>query len=87
MWCGQNSIGIVTLINAARKMGVTAVPLNYRLAPDEAAYVTDHSDAFLVYIDVEQAPMFDRSGVSFPTVEQILVFDGPPPTGCSRPTS
>ena len=41
------------MINAARKVGVTAVPLNYRLAPDEAAYVTDHCDATLVYVDAE----------------------------------
>jgi fatty-acyl-CoA synthase/long-chain acyl-CoA synthetase len=81
VWCGQNSIGIVTLINAARKVGVTAVPLNYRLAPDEAAYVTDHSDAFLVYTDVEQAPMFASIRGELPSVEQILVFDGPPLDG------
>src|SRR6476661_7636447 len=24
VWCGQNSIGIVTMVNAARKLGVTA---------------------------------------------------------------
>src|SRR5262249_36893819 len=47
VWCGRNSIGAVTLMAAARKLGVVAVPLNYRLAPDEAAYVTDHSDAEL----------------------------------------
>src|SRR5687768_8308931 len=45
VWCGQNSPGLVTVINAARKLGVTAVPLNYRLSDEEAAYVTDHSDA------------------------------------------
>ena len=81
VWCGQNSIGVVTLVNAARKVGVTAVPLNYRLAPDEAAYVTDHSDAFLVYTDVEQAPMFASIRGELPSVEQILVFDGPAPDG------
>jgi acyl-CoA synthetase (AMP-forming)/AMP-acid ligase II len=81
VWCGQNSIGIVTLVNAARKVGVTAVPLNYRLAPDEAAYVTDHSDAFLVYTDVEQAPMFASIRGDLPSVEQLLVFDGAPLEG------
>jgi acyl-CoA synthetase (AMP-forming)/AMP-acid ligase II len=77
VWCGQNSIGVVTLVNAARKVGVTAVPLNYRLAADEAAYVTDHSDAVLVYTDAEQAPMFASIRGDLPSVEQILVFDGP----------
>src|SRR5436190_19465740 len=48
VWCGQNSLGIATLVVAARKVGVTAVPLNYRLSDEEAAYVTDHSDAAIV---------------------------------------
>ncbi|MGD9997926.1 MAG: AMP-binding protein, partial [Ilumatobacteraceae bacterium] len=60
VWCGQNSVGVVLMINAARKLGITAVPLNYRLSDEEAAYVTDHSDAGVVYVDAEFAPMFER---------------------------
>ena len=60
VWCGQNSTGIVTMVNAARKIGATAVPLNYRLSDEEAAYVVDHSDATTVYVDAEFAPMFER---------------------------
>jgi acyl-CoA synthetase (AMP-forming)/AMP-acid ligase II len=76
VWCGQNSIGLVLMINAARKLGVTAVPLNYRLSDEEATYVTDHSDANIVYVDVEFAPMFQRIRGQLPKVEHILVFDG-----------
>ena len=79
VWCGQNSIGLVTMINAARKLGVTAVPLNYRLSDEEAAYVTDHCDASIVYVDAEFAPMFERIRADIPKVRQILVFDGPVP--------
>jgi len=32
VWCGQNSLGVVVMISAARKLGITAVPLNYRLS-------------------------------------------------------
>ena len=60
VWCGQNSIGIANLVVAARKVGATAVPLNYRLSDEEAAYVTDHSDATIVYVDTEYAPLFER---------------------------
>ena len=49
------------LVNAARKIGATAVPLNYRLSDEEAAYVTDHSDAVVVYVDAELAPLFAAS--------------------------
>jgi fatty-acyl-CoA synthase/long-chain acyl-CoA synthetase len=75
VWCGQNSIGLVLMINAARKLGVTAVPLNYRLSDDEAAYVTDHSDADIVYVDAEFAPMFERIRSRLPKVRHHLVFD------------
>ena len=75
VWCGQNSIGVVTVVNAARKLGVTAVPLNYRLSDEEAAYVTDHSDAAFVYVDAEFAPMFERIRSEIPQVEHVLVYD------------
>ncbi|MGE0140478.1 MAG: class I adenylate-forming enzyme family protein [Ilumatobacteraceae bacterium] len=83
VWCGQNSVGVVLMINAARKLGITAVPLNYRLSDEEAAYVTDHSDAGVVYVDAEFAPMFERIRGELPKVEHYLVFDsgGDVPTG------
>ena len=81
VWCGQNSIGLVLMINAARKLGVTAVPLNYRLSDEEAAYVTDHCDATVVYVDAEFAPMFLRIRAELPKVQQYLVFDGEVPEG------
>jgi acyl-CoA synthetase (AMP-forming)/AMP-acid ligase II len=81
VWCGQNSIGIVTAINACRKIGVTAVPLNYRLSADEAAYVTDHSDAVIAYVDAEFAALFAEIRDRIPNVEHVLVFDGSPLEG------
>jgi acyl-CoA synthetase (AMP-forming)/AMP-acid ligase II len=80
-WCGQNSEGVVTLVHAARKIGATAVPVNYRFSDDEAAYVTDHSDAAVVYVDAELAPMFARIREQIPKVRTILVYDGPTPPG------
>ncbi len=79
VWCGQNSGGVVTIINAARKVGSTAVPLNYRLSDEEAAYVVDHSDASTVYVDAEFAPLFERIRADIPKVRDIFVFDGDGP--------
>jgi fatty-acyl-CoA synthase/long-chain acyl-CoA synthetase len=81
VWCGQNSPGLVVMINAARKLGVTAVPLNYRLSDEEATYVADHCDATIVYVDAESAPMFERIRRNLPKVQHYLVFDGPVPDG------
>ena len=72
-WCGagRTRIGLVLMINAARKLGVTAVPLNYRLSDEEAAYVTDHCDATIVYVDAEFAPMFERIRGELPKVRAL----------------
>jgi acyl-CoA synthetase (AMP-forming)/AMP-acid ligase II len=80
VWCGQNSIGVVSLMSAARKVGATAVPLNYRLSDDEAAYVIDHCDAEIVYVDADFAPMLERVRGSIPKIREVLVFDGAPPS-------
>ena len=76
VWCGQNSPALVFLIHAARKAGLTAVPINYRLTPDEAAYVVDNSDAALAYVDAEFAPLFDRILEQTPKLRARWVFDG-----------
>ncbi len=81
VWCGQNSIGLVLAVHACRKIGTTAVPLNYRLSDEEAAYVTDHCDADIVYVDAEFAPMFERIRAEIPKVRHVVVFDGTAPTG------
>lgn len=85
VWCGQNSVGVVEVINAARKIGAVAVPLNYRLSDDEAAYVTDHSDTRVVYVDAEFAPLFERIASRIGKVETIFAFDALP--GAAVPAS
>ncbi|MEO6651844.1 MAG: AMP-binding protein [Ilumatobacteraceae bacterium] len=81
VWCGQNSTGIVEVVNASRKIGSTAVPLNYRLSDEEAVYVTDHSDATVVYVDAAYASLFERIRADLPKVEHVLVFAGDAPHG------
>jgi fatty-acyl-CoA synthase/long-chain acyl-CoA synthetase len=75
VWCGQNSAALIAMMHAARKIGATAVPLNYRLSPDEATYVVDNSDAVLVYVDEEYASLIEAIRDRTPKVEHVLVFD------------
>ena len=77
VWCGQNSSWIVAMMHAARKIGCVAVPLNYRLAPEEAAYVVDNSDAEIVYADTAYAAMFASIRGELPSVREYVIFDGP----------
>jgi fatty-acyl-CoA synthase/long-chain acyl-CoA synthetase len=81
LWCGCNSPGAVIMIHAARKAGLTAVPLNYRLTAEEIAYVVDDSDAALIWVDAENAPLFSsiqlaESGNALARVRRIVVYGG-----------
>jgi acyl-CoA synthetase (AMP-forming)/AMP-acid ligase II len=81
IWCGPNSPEVVAVINAARKIGAVAVPLNYRLTPEEALYVVNHSDAEIAYVDHEHAPMFATLRDQFEKVRHIVAVGGPAPDG------
>ena len=64
------------------------MPLNYRLSDEEAAYVTDHCDATIVYVDAELAPdVRARSAPRSRRSSTILVYDGAAPDGMQRSTS
>ncbi|MGI8492030.1 MAG: AMP-binding protein [Acidimicrobiales bacterium] len=76
VWCGQNSAGLFTAIHAIRKIGAVGVPLNYRLSPEEAAYVVDNCDASIVYVDAEFAGLFEAIASQTPKVAHRLVFAG-----------
>src|SRR5579859_4420342 len=81
LWCGPNSAQVVAVMNAARKVGAVAVPLNYRLTPQEALYVINHSDAEVAYVDAEQAPMFAALRGQLEKVRHIVAVGGPAPDG------
>jgi fatty-acyl-CoA synthase/long-chain acyl-CoA synthetase len=77
LWCGPNSPEVVAVMSAARKIGAIAVPLNYRLTPEEALYVINHSDAEIAYVDYEHAPMFAALRDRLEKVRHIIVVGGP----------
>ena len=81
VWCGPNSPQVVCAGYARAKVGATAVPVNYRLTPEETAYIVDDSDAVLLYVDAEHAETFARIRASIPRVRAIVVFGGTPPPG------
>jgi fatty-acyl-CoA synthase/long-chain acyl-CoA synthetase len=81
LWCGPNSPEVVAVMSAARKIGAVAVPLNYRLTPEEALYVINHSDAELAYVDCEHAPMFAGLRDRLEKVRHIIAVGGPAPDG------
>ena len=81
IWCGPNSPEVVAVMNATRKIGAVAVPLNYRLTPEEALYVINHSDAEIAYVDAENAAMFAGLRGQLEKVRHIVAVGGPAPEG------
>src|SRR4249919_2351025 len=77
LWCGPNSPEVVAVMNATKKIGAVAVPLNYRLTPEEALYVINHSDAEIAYVDYEHAPMFATFRGQLNKVRHIIAVGGP----------
>jgi acyl-CoA synthetase (AMP-forming)/AMP-acid ligase II len=81
LWCGPNSPEVVAVMSATRKIGAVAVPLNYRLTPEEALWVINHSDAEVAYVDHEHAPMFAALRDQMEKVRHIIAVGGPAPDG------
>src|SRR5271154_1463020 len=79
LWCGPNSPEVVAVMNATRKIGAVAVPLNYRLTPEEALYVINHSDAEVAYVDHEHVPMFAALRGQLENVRHIIAVGRPTP--------
>jgi fatty-acyl-CoA synthase/long-chain acyl-CoA synthetase len=79
LWCGPNSLQVVAVMNATRKIGAVAVPLNYRLTPEEACYVINHSDAEVVYVDYEHVAMFAALRGQLAKVRHVIAVGGPAP--------
>jgi acyl-CoA synthetase (AMP-forming)/AMP-acid ligase II len=77
LWCGPNSPQVVAVMSAARKIGAVAVPLNYRLTPEEACYVVNNSDAEVVYVDHEHAPLFAALRGQLEKVRHVIAVGGP----------
>lgn len=76
LWCGPNSPGIVAVMNAVRKVGAISVPLNYRLTPEEALYIVNHSDAEVAYVDAEYVPMFAAVADRLEKLKHVIAFGG-----------
>src|ERR1700677_4730272 len=77
LWCGPNSPEAVAVMSATRKIGAVAVPLNYRLTPEEALYVINHSDAEVAYVDHEHVPMFAALRGQLEKVRHIIAVGAP----------
>jgi len=82
IWCGPNSLQVVSVMTATRKIGAVAVPLNYRLTTQEAAYIIAHSDSGIAYVDAEYAHLFAaHADAGLGSLRHVIVYGGAAPDG------
>ena len=82
IWCGPNSRQVIAVMTATRKIGAVAVPLNYRLTPEEASYIIGHSDSCIAYVDAEYAHLFaGHADGALGSLRHVIVYGGPAPDG------
>ena len=79
VWCGPNSGRVVAFMHACRKLGLVAVPLSYRLTPEEMLHVIDDSGATLVAVAAEQAASVAAVVDRVPRVRETVVLHGARP--------
>jgi fatty-acyl-CoA synthase len=61
---------------AVPQIGAVLVPINYRLAADDFAYIINHSGARIVCAAEEHLETIDRLRPSLPNVAQFVALDG-----------
>ena len=76
VWCGPNSREVLVTIHAGRKLGLTTVPLSYRFNAEEMHYIIDNSQAALVVVDAEQAPLVASIRNDLPNLREVVVYRG-----------
>ena len=62
---------------ALAKLGAVAVPLNFRLSPEELTYVTNHSDAEFFMADVGFMEVANAIMPSLDNIKQSVALNGP----------
>jgi len=68
----KNSIEMVVIYLAASKVGAVPVPLNWRLASPEWAYIIDNAEAALIVAEAEFCSGVDSIRVDIPSVSQSI---------------
>ena len=77
----KNCTEFTLLYYGAFKAGVVPVPLNYRLAPPEWAYIVEDAGAKLLIARGELVEAIEEVRSELKSVERFVALDAPPPAG------
>jgi acyl-CoA synthetase (AMP-forming)/AMP-acid ligase II len=77
----KNSIEYVEQLYAAARLGAVQVPVNYRLAPDEVAFIVNNAQARVFIVGPEFVPILDAVAGKLEYTKHLVVIDGADQTG------
>jgi acyl-CoA synthetase (AMP-forming)/AMP-acid ligase II len=72
----KNSIEYAELLFGAARAGAVQVPVNYRLAPDEVAYIVNDAKAPVLIVGAEFLPVLDAIAERLDHTRQLVVIGG-----------
>jgi long-chain acyl-CoA synthetase len=71
----KNSAKYLELYFGIPRAGAVAVPLNYRLAPPELAYILDDSTATTLFFSIDYAPQVEALRKQLPSVRNYICLE------------
>ena len=75
-WLSKNNLEICLMFFAASKVGIIPVPLNYRLAPMEWAYIVNDAETLTLFCGNEYTDGIDSVKSESPSVKHWIVLGG-----------
>ncbi|WP_189818953.1 long-chain-fatty-acid--CoA ligase [Streptomyces olivaceoviridis] len=84
-YLGKDSVDFVVLLYACAKAGIVLVPVNWRLAPAERAYLLNHSEAELLFIEDEFIDAESRTPVADRPLPMVILTSTPQDDDSARP--
>lgn len=73
----KNSDSYIVAFFAILKAGGVAVPVNYRLSPDESGYIFGQSESRFVFCDVELEEVVTEAKTQAASLQQVIVHPAP----------
>lgn len=73
-WLSKNNLEICLMFFGASKVGIIPVPLNYRLAPREWAYIVSDAESLMLFCEDEYASGIDSVKSEIPSVKRWVTL-------------
>ena len=71
-WLGKNAVTYYLLYTAAARMGAVAVPIGWRLAPPEVAYILGDTDAKILFCGEEYVDLAMKVAAEVPAKPAVI---------------